>query len=122
MYGWPDQLKTGPDFSRVRAQFENVRAVLGARLQFWTDANFSKVLPAGGDHNEFAMCMFAPGGAIDAACAAHPDGHSRTAEGRQRQSSGLAVFAVSARLVRDELIELRSKTLRKSATPRKRNI
>jgi hypothetical protein len=66
--------------------------------------------------------MFAPGGAIDAACAAHPDDRSRTAEDRQRQSSGLAVFAVSARLVRDELIGLRSKTLRKSATPRKRNI
>jgi hypothetical protein len=57
--------------------------------------------------------MFAIGGAFDAVRAAHPDVHSRTAEGRQRQPTGLAVFALSARLVRDELIEHRSKTFRK---------
>ena len=61
------------------------------------------------------MCMLAPGGALDAACAADPDGHSRTAEGRQRQSAGVAVSAVSARLVRDELIAgaSRKKALKK---------
>jgi hypothetical protein len=59
--------------------------------------------------------MFAPGGAIDAACATRPAVHSRTAEGRQRQPAGLAVFAVSARLVRDELIQLNAREKRNAA-------
>jgi hypothetical protein len=56
-----------------------------------------------GDHDEFAMCMPAPGAAIDAASAVREDAGARAAEGRQRQSIGLAVPAVSARLVRHEL-------------------
>jgi hypothetical protein len=75
-----------------------------------------KRLAGWGDHNEFAMCMFALGGAVDAACSADQDVRSGADEGRQRQPVGLAVLAVSARLVRDQLIPW------KSATPRKRNI
>ncbi|WFU21324.1 hypothetical protein QA649_24780 [Bradyrhizobium sp. CB1717] len=62
--------------------------------------------------------MSAPGGAIDAACPAAPDIGSGAAQARQRQSDGLAIRAVSARLARVELIALGLK----SATPRKRNI
>ena len=50
------------------------------------------------------MCMFALGGAVDAACSADQDVRSGADEARQRQPSGLAVLAVSARLVRDQLI------------------
>src|SRR6187402_810495 len=77
---------------------------------FWTRGNFEltpifgKDLLGWGNHNEFAVCMSALGGAIDAACAARPDVRSGAAEGRQRQPDGLAAPAVSARLVRRELI------------------
>ena len=58
----------------------------------------------GGHHDEFAMRMSAPGAAFNAACSAREDAGARAAEGRQRQSAGLAVRAVSVRLVRDELM------------------
>jgi len=48
--------------------------------------------------------MSAPGGAFDAACPAAPDIRSGAAQACQRQSDGLAVRAVSARLARVELI------------------
>jgi len=44
------------------------------------------------------------GGAIDAACSTHQDVRSAAPHGSQRQSDGLAVPAVSVRLVRNELI------------------
>jgi len=47
--------------------------------------------------------MSAPGIALDAGCPAPQDFRFGTAQARQRQPSGLAVSAVSARLVRDEL-------------------
>ena len=53
----------------------------------------------GGHHDEFAMCMSALGAAIDAAYSAREDAGARAAEGRQRQSAGLAVRPVSRRLV-----------------------
>jgi hypothetical protein len=48
--------------------------------------------------------MYAPGGAIDAACSDRQDIRSRTTEGLERQPDDLAVPAVSARLARVELI------------------
>jgi hypothetical protein len=63
-----------------------------------------KRLAGWGDHNEFAVCLFALGGAVDAACSADQNVRSGADEGRQRQPVGLAVLAVSARLVRDKLI------------------
>ncbi|MCK1707615.1 MULTISPECIES: hypothetical protein [unclassified Bradyrhizobium] len=57
-----------------------------------------------GDHNEFAVCLSAVGGAIDAACSGRENFRSRTTESLERQPWDLAVPAVSARLVRDELI------------------
>ncbi|MBR0845169.1 hypothetical protein JQ607_33675 [Bradyrhizobium liaoningense] len=57
------------------------------------------------------MYLPAPGASIDAACAAREDPGPGSTESGQRQPDDLAVRAVSARLVRVELI----------APPEKRN-
>ena len=44
------------------------------------------------------------GGAIDAACSTYQDVRPAAPQGGQRQPDGLAVPAVSVRLVRDELM------------------
>ncbi|MGX1322616.1 hypothetical protein AB7M17_006069 [Bradyrhizobium sp. USDA 377] len=79
-------------------------------VPFWTRGDFELTLHlkndllAWVDRNELAVCMFAPGGAIGAACPIAPDVGSGAAQARQRQSDGLAFRAVSARLARVELI------------------
>ncbi|UPK40071.1 hypothetical protein IVB18_24290 [Bradyrhizobium sp. 186] len=62
------------------------------------------MLTGWGDYNEFAVCLSALGGAIDAACCGRQDVRRGAAESLERQPDGLAVRTVSVRLVRIELI------------------
>ena len=94
---------------------------------FWTRGNFAPAprfeltshfeieLTGGGDHDEFAVCMSALGSAIDAACSGCHDIRSGALASRERQSAGLAVRAISTRLVRVELMGRSRKAQRRAS-------